>query len=170
MRREAYARFGFSFVHPAIWDRQVPTNGDGNTFHNPDNPQIKLAAWGQYAVVSPDLYSWVDWTIECLQKINGFCLLTRVPAGGHLVDHVDRGRNKPLTWFQQIEGFRIVYKTDEDGHMFTATQTFLQFGNTQVGLCCKAPSAIYGYYEELFLVISKELRILGVNAAPFARA
>ncbi len=121
-------------------------------------------------MLSPDLHSWVDWIIECLQKANGFCLLTRVPAGGHLVDWEDRGQNEPLMTREQIEGCRIVYKTEEDGQPFTTTQTFLQYDDTQVGLFCRVPSACYGRYEELFLVISKKLRILGVNSAPFARA
>jgi hypothetical protein len=170
LRTESNARFGFSFVHPSVWDRQDPTNGDGNTYRHSQDSRIKLNAWGQYAVVSPDLHSWVDWTIECLRGENGFCLLSRAPAGGHLVDWVGLGRNKPLMSRQQVEGCRIVYNTEQNGQPVTTTQTFLQFSNIQVGLCCEAPSVSYGYYEELFLVISKKLRILGVNSAPFAWA
>ena len=169
LRRESNARFGFSFVYPSIWDRQDPTNGDGNTYRHPQDSRIKLAAWGQYGVISPNLHSWVDWTIKCLRGENCFRLITRVPAGGHLVDWKDRERNKAFASYQQVEGYRIVYKTEEDGQPFTTTQTFRQYGDTQVGLCCRAPSDNYEHYEELFLVISKELRILGANSAPFAR-
>jgi hypothetical protein len=170
LQRESNPRFGFSFVHPAVWDRQDPTNGDGNTYRHPKDSRIRLAAWGQYAVVSPDLLSWVNWTIECLQRETGFCLLARVPAGGHMFDWEERTPSGATTLRQQIEGFRIVYQTEESGSPFTTTQTFLQYGDTQVGLCCSAPSIMYSHYEDLFLVISKELRILGKNSAPFARA
>lgn len=170
LRRESNPRFGFSFVHPSLWDRQDPTNGDGNTYRHPKDPRIVLAAWGQYAVVSPDLHSWVEWTIAYLRSKSGFCLLARVPAGGHLVDWQDERRKEQIAIYEQVEGFRIVYKTDEDAQSFTTTQTFLQYGDTQFGLVCTAPSALYGRYEDLFLSISKELRILGPNSAPFARA
>jgi hypothetical protein len=169
LRRESNPRFGFSFVHPSIWDREDPTNGDVNTYRHPQDSRIELRAWGGYAVVSPDLHSWVDWTIGCLQREDGFYLLARVPSGLHLVDWEDCGPNKLVRSRQQLEGCRIVYKTEENGQLLTSMQTFVQFGNTQVGLLCRAPSASYGRYEELFLVISKKLRILGVNSAPFAR-
>ena len=170
LRRESNSRYGFSFAHPLVWDRQDPTNGDGNTYRNPLDSRIELRAWGGYAIISPDLHSWVDWTIECLQREDGFCLLARVPSGRHLVDREDGARGELVESRQQVEGFRIVYNTLEDGQPFTSMQTFLQFDDTQVGLSCRAPSATYGLYEELFLVISNELRILGVNSAPFARA
>ena len=60
--------------------------------------------------------------------------------------------------------------TEENGLSFTSMQTFFQFGNTQVGLLCRAPSTSYRSCEELFVLISKQLRVLGVNSAPFARA
>ena len=170
LRRESNPRFGFSFAHPSVWDREDPLNGDGNTYRHPQDSRIELRVWGGYAVVSPDLHSWVDWTLEWLQRRNGFCLLAKIPSGLHLIDWDDRGGNEPLESRQQVEGYRIVYKTEEDGQSLTSTRTFVQFANTQVGLLCSAPSASYGHYEELFLVLSKELRILGVNSAPFARA
>jgi hypothetical protein len=168
LRRESNARFGFSFAYPSLWDRQDPTNGDGNAYRHPIDPRISLSAWGQYAVVSPDLNSWVDWTIKYLQTEPTFRLLTRVPAGSHLVDW-NRSGAEPTKSSQQIEGIRIVYTIAEGGQPFTASQTFIQYGNTQVGLCCRSPSASYANYEDLFLVISKKLRLLGPNSAPFAR-
>jgi transcriptional regulator with XRE-family HTH domain len=165
LRRESNPRFGFSFVHPSIWDREDPANGDGNTYRHPQDSRIELRAWGGYAVVSPDLRSWVDWTIESLQREDGFYLLARVPSGRRLIDWEDGGQ---ITSYRQVEGCRIVYNIEEDGQPFTTTQTFLQFDDTQGGLSCRAPSASYERYEELFLVISKELRILGESSAPFA--
>ena len=169
LRRESNSRFGFSFAHPLVWDRQDPTNGDGNTYRHPLDSRIELRAWGGYAKISPDLHSWVDWTIERLQREDGFCLLARIPSGRHLVDWEDGARGELVKSRQQVEGFRVVYNTLEDGQPFTSMQTFLQFDDIQVGLSCRAPSATYRRYEELFLVISNELRILGVNSA-FARA
>jgi len=86
LRRESNSRFGFSFAHPLVWDRQDPTNGDGNTYRDPQDSRIELRAWGGYAIISPDLHSWVDWTIARLQREDGFCLLAKVPSGRHLVD------------------------------------------------------------------------------------
>jgi hypothetical protein len=170
LRRDGNPRFGFSFVHPSVWDRDDPTNGDGNTYRHPKDSRIELRVWGHYAVISPDLHSWIEWTIESLQKSAAFCLLTRVRSGGHVVDWEERGQNVPVEVHQNIEGCRIVYETVDDDQRFTNMLTFLQYGDTQFNVCCRAPTALYEHYEELFLTISKEFRIFGENSAPFARA
>jgi hypothetical protein len=170
LERERNPRFGFSFVHPSVWDREDPTNRDGNTYRHPQDPRIEIRAWGGYAVVASDLRSWVDWTIENFQQEDGFRLVTDVISGRHLIDWEDRGQDRPVESRQQIEGYRLVYQAEEDGQPFTYVQTFLQLDETQISLRCRAPSASYGCYEDLFLVISKEIHILGVNSAPHARA
>jgi hypothetical protein len=170
LRRESNPRFSFSFAHPSVWDREDPLNEDGSTYRHPQDSRIELRVWGGYAVVTPDLHSWLDWTLEWLQRRDGFCLLAKIPSGLHLIDWEDQGRSESVTSRQQVEGYRIVYETEEGGQSLTSMRTFAQFADTQVGLLCSAPSASYGRYEDLFLVLSKELRILGMASAPFARA
>jgi len=110
LQRESNPRFGFSFVHPYTWDREDPTNSDGNRFRHPIDPQIEMAAWGGYAVLFPDLYSWVNKTIEFLAQEKGFHLLRRVPAGGHIFDWSKDEASGRLTETQgQVEGLRIIY-------------------------------------------------------------
>jgi hypothetical protein len=170
LQRESNSRFGFSFVHPFTWDREDPGNSDGNKFRHPTDPQVEMAAWGGYAVISPDLHSWVDRTIIFLGEKRGFQLLSRVAAGGHIFDwDEDETSSKVVETRMQIEGHRIVYAYEEDGIHFTAVQTFLQYGITQIGLACRAPTDRFKSFEELFLVAAKDLRILGSNSAPFAR-
>ena len=89
LRRESNPRFGFSFSHPAYWDRQDPTNGDGNTYRYPRDPRVEVCAWGRYAVMSADLHEWVQQTLEFLSKEPKFTLLSRVPSGRHLVDAIE---------------------------------------------------------------------------------
>jgi len=48
-------------------------------------------------------------------------------------------------------------------------QTFLQYDDTQIGVSCRAPTDRFDIFEAIFLEISKGLRILGLNSAPFAR-
>ena len=108
LQRESNPRFGFSFVYPSAWDREDPINGDGNTYRHPNDSRIELRVWGHYAVTSPDLHSWVDQTIACLQSEEGFTLLTRVPAGGHLIDWEERAPGELIETRQQIEGCCIV--------------------------------------------------------------
>jgi hypothetical protein len=170
LERESNPRFGFSFMYPTVWDRQDPDNGDGNTYRHPQNAQIELRVWGAYAVLAPDLDAWVEHTIGYLQAEAGFCLLTKVPSELHLVDWKHHGWNGAIVETrQQVEGYRMVHQAYQDCQPFTVMQTFAQVGDTQITQRCQAPAAIYGRYEELFLVTSKELRMLGVNAAPFAR-
>ncbi len=171
LERESNPRFGFSFLHPLIWDREDPTNGDGNRFRHPTAPWIEMSAWGGYAVLSIDLNSWVDRTISAMRDELGFQLISRVSSGGHIFDWEEDRRSRTLVGTrQQVEGYRAVYITVESVCEFTTMQTFIQWGNTQVSIACRAPSDHYKTYEQLFLVISKGLRILGPNSAPFARS
>ena len=163
LERDSNPRFGFSFLHPAVWDRDDPANGDGNTFRHPKDPRIEIRAWGGYAVVSTDLSSWVAWTLEVDRKKLGFHLLTEVPAGGKLVDWELGHQDTPVKSTQQIEGCRILFQSEEEGAPFTSMQTFLQLDDTQVGLLCRAPSTSYGNFEDLFLLVSKEIYMLGTG-------
>jgi hypothetical protein len=169
LERQSNPRFGFSFVAPATWDRQDPANGDGNTFRHPRDPRIEIRAWGGYAVVSPDLDSWVDWTIEALGRGEGFRLLSRTPAGAWLVDWRHRLWREPIEVRRQVEGRRVVFEAVEAGQPMLSMQSFIQFDDVQVSVLCTAPAALFGRYEDLFLVISKEIRVLGPNSAPLAR-
>jgi hypothetical protein len=169
LERSSNPRFGFSFLHPAVWDRSDPANGDGNTFRHPTDARISIRAWGGYAAVSADLSSWVAWSLGIDREKPGFQLLTDVFAGGKLVDWAFEQDNEPVKSTQQIEGRRIVFQTEEDGLSFISMQTFLQLNDTQVGLLCRVPTGSYANFEDLFLVVSKEIYMLGPNAAPFAR-
>jgi hypothetical protein len=168
LHRQSNPRFGFSFLHPTYWDREDPANGDGNTYRHPADPLVEVRAWGGYAVVSEDLCAWVEWTLDCEAKEKGYNLLSRVPSGRHLVDWVKES-GEIVECREEVEGVRIVYETEADGHRITAMQTFVQYGDTRIGLRCQAPTDRYRLYEQLFLSISHELRILGPHAAPFAR-
>lgn len=168
LRWESNPRFGFSFLYPAYWDRQDLTNGDGNTYRHPRDSRIEVRAWGGYAVVSEDLLGWVEQTLESLATESGFTLVSRVPSGRHLVDFTETP-DGVIESRQQVEGWRIVYSTDVEGENFTAMQTFVQYGDTQVGVLCRAPTVCYPDHEELFLRISHAVRILGATSAPFAR-
>ena len=169
LQRESNPRFGFSFMHPSVWDRQDPANADGNIYRHPEDFRIEIRAWGSYAVLVSDLHSWVEQTIKYLKVTPGFQLLTDVPSGLQVVDWVDNGKDGFTQIRQQVEGRRIAYVSEVDQEPFTSTQTFVQLDDTQICLLCRAPSASYRRYEDLFLIISKELRVLGAHAAPFAR-
>jgi len=166
---ESNPRFGFSFAHPSTWDRDDPTNADGNCFHDPLNPQVEIAAWGGYAVLSPDLYSWVEQTIGFIERDLGFRLITRIASGGHIFDFDTNEADSVCQTRQQVEGIRVVYTIEEKSVMFTVMQKFFQHGKTQFSIMCKAPSKIFDQYEGLFLDIATKFRILGPKSAPFAR-
>jgi hypothetical protein len=170
LMRESNPRFGFSFLYPILWDRQDPTNSDGNTYRHPRDPRVEMRVWGGYAVVSPDLYSWVEWTLGHCQKAENYRLVSRVPSGGHLIDWEHRLGSEPLKTRQQIEGERVVYQAEECGEAFTCMRTFLQFGGTQFAFLGRAPTSLYPDFEELFWTMASEFRILGTNVAPYARA
>lgn len=167
---ESNSRFGFSFVYPSLWDRQDPTNSDGNRFLHPTDPLVEMTTWGGYAILSPDLSTWIEQTVAFAQENRKFQLLKRVAAGGHVFDWImDSDRKTPIETRQQVEGCRIVFSFEENDSQFTSMQTFLQYDNTQIGLICKSASSDFERYEELFITLSKGLRVLGFNSAPFAR-
>ena len=169
LKRESNPRFGFSFVYPILWDRQDSTSSDGNTYRHPRDPRIEIRAWGGYAVVSPDLYAWVEWTLEHCQKARNYRLISRVPSGGHVIDWEHRRGREPVETRQQIERERVVYQAEEGGEAFTCMRTFLQLGDTQFAFLGRAPVSHYPDFEELFWMMAGEFRILGPNAAPYAR-
>jgi hypothetical protein len=169
LERDSNPRFGFSFLHPKLWDRADPDNADGNTYRHPTNPRVEIRAWGGHAVVCTDLSSWVAWTLETSRKKPGFSLLAEARAGGKVVDWDVRRQNTRVQSTQQINGYRIVFQAEEDGARYTYMQTFLQLDDTQVSLLCRTPTESYGTFEELFLVISKEIYILGPSSASYAR-
>jgi hypothetical protein len=168
LRWESNPRFGFSFLYPANWDRQDTANRDGNTYRHPRDARVEMRAWGGYAVTSEDLFGWVEKTLEWLATESGSALVSRVPSGRHLVDFTETP-DGVIESRQQVEGCRIVYSTEVDGQKFTAMQTFVQYGDTQVGVLCRAPTAGYPDHEELFLRLSHAVRILGAHSAPSTR-
>lgn len=168
LERTSNPRFGFSFLHPRVWDRKDPTNGDGNTFTHPKERDIEILAWGGYAVVSPEFDDWVEQVIEWESEKPGFVLVTNVASGGEMIDFVEGAGGSYEKVRTQIEGRRIVFRTGEGGHL-TQMRMFLQLADTQVSLACQAPTNIFEQYEDLFLKISKEIYVLGPSSAPFAR-
>jgi hypothetical protein len=110
----------------------------------------------------------VEQTLEFLGKEPRFTLLSRVPSGTHVIDTID-ATNGLVESRLQIEGVRIKYSTVNDGGAVIAVRTFVQHGDTQIGVLCCAPVEYYEDFEELFLVLCHEIRILGPTSAPFAR-
>lgn len=168
LERESNPRFGFSFLHPRYWDRRDPDNGDGNAYCDPKDPRIEMLAWGGYAVVTHDLDAWVSQSLDWLKREEGFALLSNVPSGRHLVDFIESS-GAVTECREQIEGYRLVYSVGFDTTQVTSMQTFLQYQDTQIGLLCRAPTSRYQEYENLFLVLSHGIRVLGPHSAPFAR-
>lgn len=49
--RTSNPRFQFSFMEILSWDKQLPVNGDGNTFIHPDDQQVVYKIWGMHNVL-----------------------------------------------------------------------------------------------------------------------
>lgn len=168
LERTSNPRFGFSFLHPVVWDRHDPTNGDGNTFSHPKDPRIEIRAWGGYAVLCPEFDDRVAQSIEWCSEEVDFELLADVYSGGCMIDFIACHGDTFEEVCTPIEGRRIVYRSEKGGNL-TCMRIFLQMNDTQFGLQCQAPTEIFDLYEDLFLTISKGMYVLGPASAPSAR-
>lgn len=158
--REANPRFGFSFVYPKTWDRHDLDNADGNRYVNPTDTDVQCSFWGGYAVVSPTLKEWIDWSLSINASRPGFELIHNVESGRHVVGWSEEG-DRVTEIREQIEGRRIVYRyKSEDGQSITFMQLFLQVEDRQISALCRAPDGQFPVYQPLFLALLADVRVL----------
>jgi len=157
--REANVRFGFSFLYPREWDRKDPMNGDGNTYVNPKNPDVKILAWGSYAVLYENINEAVIKTIESMKREKKFKLLYDTESGRHAYSW-EKENDEVAETREQVEGRRFVYQCFVDKKKITYMHLITQKDDIQFSIKCEAPSKAYSDYEDLFLHIVSSIHIL----------
>ena len=167
--RSVNSRFGFSFLHPRLWDRQDPDNGDGNIFRNPSNAAVEMRAWGGFAVVTHDLQEYADSYLPSNQEGPLGTVISKVPSGLYVVDYIPKN-NTIETQRMELEGIRAVYEFRDGESRSKVMHQFAQFEDTQFSLRCAAPAENFSAFESLFIFLCKGLRVFGPNAAPMARS
>jgi hypothetical protein len=165
---EINPRFGFSFLYPKEWDRRDPDNNDGNVYVHPTDERIEMRAWGGYAVVSPSLEDWVQWTLGHEAQRPGYRLLMDRASGRH-VHYFTESKEGVVECRMQIDGRRVVYDGGEGGGSTTTMQVFTQFESSQFAIRCKAPVSEFSRYEHLFLTVGQSLRVLGEHPDRFRK-
>jgi len=155
--KETNVRFGFSFLYPKTWDRKnPPTNSDGNTYIHPKNQDIKMLAWGRYIIEE----------VTDLISVNPeYCKRKKVRI---LLD-VELGKNYDIwseqngidtLYREQLIGRRIVYQFKRNKKKITAMESITSLEETEYHILCEAPSNIFSEYENLFIFLHSNLKIL----------
>lgn len=168
LQRTSNPRFGFSFVEPRTWDRFDPDNGDGNRYLHPTKESVSFSVSGIHDVSNEvDIYTTIDNHLSSLSKVKKFKLLLSRSSGSYCIDYPDE--NTVNT--ENISAWRLKYniKDIESGiHL-----TVLEFKCNYDGICftvyCQASKKEFEKFEDFFLYIISEFRVLGIKSAPFAR-
>jgi len=155
--KETNVRFGFSFLYPKTWDRKdPPTNSDGNTYIHPKNQDIKMLAWGNYIIEEvTDLIS-VDPEYCKRKKVR---ILLDVESGKNF-DIWSKKNDEVSMYREQLMGRRLVYQFKRDKKKITAMHCSASFADTKYNILCEAPSNIFSEYEDLFIFLHANLKIL----------
>jgi len=166
--KETNIRYGFSFLYPKTWDRtDPPTNSDGNTYVHPKNQDIKMLAWGNY-----DIEESLDEKIEEDDIPVSFFAKLFKRKKNRILLYVESGKNfakwskknSALSMHrEQLMGRRLVYQFKRDKKKITAMHCSTSFDDTVYNVLCEAPSNIFSEYEDLFIFLYANLKILGTT-------
>lgn len=156
--KETNVRFGFSFLYPKTWDRKdPPTNSDGNTYIHPKNQDIKMFVWGGYIIEGiNDLISLFN-PEYC--KRNKIRILLDVESGKNY-DVYSQQNGIDTLYREQLMGRRLVYQFKRDKKKITAMEFITSLEETKYHILCEAPSNIFSEYENLFIFLHSNLKIL----------
>lgn len=163
--KETNVRFGFSFLYPKTWDRKdPPTNSDGNTYVHPKNQDIKMLVWGNYNIeesleknTEEDDIPESFYTKYFKRKNNR--VLLDVESGKNF-DIWSKENDVVLMYREQLVGRRLVYQFKRDKKKITVMHCSTIFEDTKYNVLCEAPSNIFSEYEDLFIFLYANLKIL----------
>jgi hypothetical protein len=159
--KETNVRFGFSFLYPKTWDRKdPPTNSDGNTYIHPKNQDIKMLAWGNYNI--EESIEEVDNPESFYSKHfkrNKIRILLDVESGKNY-DICSQQNGIDTLYREQLIGRRFVYQFKRDKKKITAMEFITSLEETEYHILCEAPSNIFSEYEDLFIFLYANLKIL----------
>lgn len=168
LHRTSNPRFGFSFVEPRTWDRIDPDNEDGNRYFHPTKECVSFSISGIHDVFEEgEIYNTISNHLDTLRDKKRFKLLLSRSSGSYCVDYPSE--NTVNT--EKISAWRLKYnlKDKNTGIILTV----LEFKCNYDGICftiyCQAPKKEFENFEDFFLFIISEFRVLGINSAPFAR-
>ena len=163
--KETNVRFGFSFLYPKTWDRKdPPTNSDGNIYIHPKNQDIKMYAWGNYNIEES-----LEENIEEVDIPESFYAKYFKRKKNHILLDVESGKNFDIwskkndevsMYREQLMGRRLVYQFKRDKKKITAMHCSTSFADTKYNVLCEAPSNIFSEYEDLFIFLYANLKIL----------
>jgi hypothetical protein len=159
-------RFGFSFVEPRTWDRSDPLNGDGNSYSHPTKTNVSYSVSGMYDVFDDgDTYASVKRKLVVLKEKKKFRLLVDRQCGSYQIDYP----NKTSINLEQISAWRLKYQYKESGNNITVIEFICNYKGVCFTVQGKANSKDFEKYEDFFIFLISEFKILGEHSAPFAR-
>lgn len=163
--KETNVRFGFSFLYPKTWDRKdPPTNSDGNIYIHPKNQDIKMYAWGNYNIEES-----LEENIEEVDIPESFYAKYFKRRKVRILLDVESGKNYDIwseqngidtLYREQLMGRRFVYQFKRNKKKITAMEFITSLEETEYHILCEAPSNIFSEYEDLFIFLYANLKIL----------
>jgi hypothetical protein len=148
-------RFGLAFSYPSSWDRQdMPTNGDGAEFINPDDRNVSIAGWGSFSGLinyGPTLSDVVKGEKRQILGLRQARIIMETASGV-------AARDATSEWF--VDGWRAEYRyVDESGRSITVMEKLTVSDGREVVLDMKAPTEEFSRYEAAFLQLSSTLQL-----------
>ncbi|HEV8515528.1 MAG TPA: hypothetical protein VGQ59_19730 [Cyclobacteriaceae bacterium] len=160
LARDTNKRFGFSFVLPKTWDRMDPVNGDGNRVIHPKNPDVMVSFSGHYDALNfRGVSETVAENLVWRKKENGFKLLLSRQCGTYY-DTLDGGNVKT----GQLNAWRIKYSFRKERKILVVIQFHCYYNGICFQINCQAPKKEFDFYEDFFLYLISEFRVLSKNS------
>jgi hypothetical protein len=155
--KETNVRFGFSFLYPKTWDRKhPPSNSDGNTYIHPKNQNIKMLVWGCYYIEG---ITSLVLTSSRYNKNKKVRIILDVESGKN--HDIWSAEDDNLSMYrEQLEGRRIVFQFERNKKKITAMESIATLENIEYHMLFEAPSKDFSKYEDLFIFLNSNLKIL----------
>jgi hypothetical protein len=169
LNRTSNPRFRFSYIEPRTWDRLDPDNGDGSKYMHPTKSNISFSVSGMHDVLEDgDVSNTIKRQVESLSKQRGFKLLLSRPSGSYYYDFPDENTIET----QKIRAWRLKYNLLDrsSGKLLTIFEYRCNFDGVCFTIHCQVPRKEFDIYEEFFLLIISEFRVLGIKSASFAQS
>lgn len=159
--RLSIPRFGFSFVYPKAWSRFDPDNGDGHTFTDPNATDVKMLAWGGYALEEKTVEDVAHSYRPEVLKLADPHILQDLPAGLFLWK-LSKEPGGQVETREEEPGWRLKYEyLDHDlKKKITVLDHLTLVDKRVIGVEFRAPSDLYPAYSKLFDHLFAELHVL----------
>jgi hypothetical protein len=149
LKREANARFGFSFLYPVGWKRFEPTNADGVRLTAPENHHVQILGFGRFQVAA----SLPEGAVSSTSLLNSQPDRVRLISDAPTTIENASGETKPAV------ARKVIFQREVDGAVIKTLEVIAEVGDVEVCVRCEAPLEDFPAFEKLFSDVIQSLRV-----------